>query len=526
MKVMRLSPDGRRRAAARLLPLLFALPAFSAAGEALPSAEQITDSFAAMSWSAGSEEGSSAAALYAGAETLYCQTGRERVKKLCAGDTLNDDLMEKITSSGFPDAKKGESASGSVFYGEKRRELYFVLRTQAGTLCRALRVSIGDAAARAGKAVVSECSADNFVLPASPSVTPLPPETLWGGVKVKGAAPELALHSLKSSEAGKDVPAAALPLPDTVLTNIAMTVTGGGSSRSVTCLADVRHLERCGSSGNFYAGADIALLPGEVLEAESRDGKSAAKVFITDGKTRIPAWYSDLRLLEKGGKGQGISDFALASMEPPATFAGFSNDTLYLAVHENGTEGPVTAISVSPRMSPGLDGGSLRFFLRSASPYSFPGYCSALSRLLESAEDDRSVPDALYDSAVLRRAAYCRGGLLGHFCTRGRRADTLHHGTLRSAERYFSAMKGELLFRKSLELAEGGRAGSGSASFSPELDIYFREFMRLDELQRRRKASEADRALLEGGHWAGIPELDGDDRSCLDDLERQGADRK
>lgn len=311
-----------------------------------------------MSWSAGSEEGSSAAALYAGAETLYCQTGRERVKKLCAGDTLNDDLMEKITSSGFPDAKKGESASGSVFYGEKRRELYFVLRTQAGTLCRALRVSIGDAAARAGKAVVSECSADNFVLPASHSVTPLPPETLWGGVKVKGAAPELALHSLKSSEAGKDVPAAALPLPDTVLTNIAMTVTGGGSSRSVTCLADVRHLERCGSSGNFYAGADIALLPGEVLEAESRDGKSAAKVFITDGKTRIPAWYSDLRLLEKGGKGQGISDFALASMEPPATFAGFSNDTLYLAVHENGTEGPVTAISVSPRMSPGLDGGA------------------------------------------------------------------------------------------------------------------------------------------------------------------------
>jgi len=50
--------------------------------------------------------------------------------------------------------------------------------------------------------------------------------------------------------------------------------------------------------------------------------------------------------------------------------------------------------------------------------------------------------------------------------------------------------------------------------------------MRLDELQRRRNASEADRALLEGGHWAGIPELDGDDRSCLDDLERQGVDRK
>ena len=479
-----------------------------------------------MSWSAGSEEGSSAAALYAGAGALDCQTGRERVKKLCAGDTLNDDLMEKITSSGFPDAKKGESASGSVFYGEKRRELYFVLRTQAGTLCRALRVSIGDAAARAGKAVVSECSADNFVLPASHSVTPLPPETLWGGVKVKGAAPELALHSLKSSEAGKDVPAAALPLPDTVLTNIAMTVTGGGSSRSVTCLADARHLARCGASGNYFSGADIELLPGEVLDVESVDGKVTAKVFITDGKARIPAWYSDLRLLEKGGKGPGISDFALSAMEPSVTFAGFSKDTLFLAEHEKGTESPVTAISVSPRNSKGLDEGSLRFFLRSASPYSFPGYCSALSRLLESAEDDRSVPDALYDSAVLRRAAYCRGGLLGHFCTRGRRADTLHHGTLRSAERYFSAMKGELLFRKSLELAEGGRAGSGSASFSPELDIYFREFMRLDELQRRRKASEADRALLEGGHWAGIPELDGDDRSCLDDLERQGADRK
>ena len=525
MKVMRLSQHGRRRAAARLLPLLFALSAFSAYSEAVPQAEQISDDFAALSWTGGSGKGSSAAAMYAGAEALYCATGRERVKKLCAADAANDDLRGKVSSFSLPDAKKGESASGAVFYGEKRRELYFVLRSQSGEDCRVLQVSIGDAAARAGKAVVSECSAERFTVPQVPEVSPLPPENIWGGVKVRGAIPEPALHQ-GGGAAAKGAPSAALPLPGEAPSTLVMNVTGGGSSRIVTCLADVRHLARCGASGNYFSGADIELLPGEVLDVESVDGKVTAKVFITDGKARIPAWYSDLRLLEKGGKGPGISDFALSAMEPSVTFAGFSKDTLFLAEHEKGTESPVTAISVSPRNSKGLDEGRLRFFLRSASPYSFPGYCSALSRLLESAEDDRTVPDALYDSAVLRRAAYCRGGLLGHFCTRGRRADTLHHGTLRSAERYFSAMKGELLFRKSLELAEGGRAGSGSASFSPELDIYFREFMRLDELQRRRNASEADRALLEGGHWAGIPELDGDDRSCLDDLERQGADRK
>ena len=526
MGVSRFPSDGRRGAAALILPLLFVLPAFPAFPETSSSALQITDDFAAMSWTGGKEKGSSAAAMYAGAESLCCMTGRDRVKRLCAGDSVNDDLRERISSFGFPDAKDGASASGAVFYGEKRRELYFVLRTGAGTACKALEVSIGDAAARSGKAVVTECSAESLALPAAPAVSPLPPETVWGGVKARGAVPELMLHSKGSGRVMKEARAAVLPLPKTALTSLAMNVTGGGGSRSVTCLADVLHLERCGSSGNFYAGADIGLLPGEVLEAESRDGKVTAKVFITDGKVRIPAGYSDLRLLEKGGKGQGISDFALASMEPPATFAGFSNDTLYLAVHENGTEGPVTAISVSPRMSPGLDGGSLRFFIRSGSPYSFPGYCSSLSRLLEGARDDRSVPDALYDSAVLRRAAYCRGGLLGHFCTRARRPDTLHYGTLRSPERYFSAMRGELLFRKSLELAGSGRAGSGSAAFSPELDIYLREFMRLDELQRRKSAAETDRRLLEGGHWAGVPELDSDDLSCLDDLERRGVARK
>ena len=475
-----------------------------------------------MSWTGGKEKGSSAAAMYAGAETLYCMTGRDRVKRLCAGDSVNDDLRERISSFGFPDAKDGASASGTVFYGEKRRELYFVLRTGAGTACKALEVSIGDAAARSGKAVVTECSAESLALPAAPAVSPLPPETVWGGVKARGAVPELMLHSKGSGRVMKEARAAVLPLPKTALTSLAMNVTGGGGSRSVTCLADVLHLERCGSSGNFYAGADIALLPGEVLEAESRDGKSAAKVFITDGKTRIPAWYSDLRLLERGGKGPGLSDFALSAMEPSVTFAGFSRDTLYLAEHENGTESPVTAISASPRKSPGLDEASLRFFIRSASPYSFPGYCQSLSRLLESSKDDSSVPDALYDSAVLRRAAYCRGGLLGHFCRRGRRPDSLHHGNLRSEERYFAAMRGELIFRKSLELAGSGIAGSGSASFCPELDIYFREFLRLDGMQRRKNALEADQRLLEGGHWAGVPELDGDERSCLDDLRRPG----
>ena len=87
-------------------------------------------------------------------------------------------------------------------------------------------------------------------------------------------------------------------------------------------------------------------------------------------------------------------------------------------------------------------------------------------------------------------------------------------------------MRGELIFRKSLELAGSGIAGSGSASFCPELDIYFREFLRLDGMQRRKNAAETDRRLLEGGHWAGVPELDSDDLSCLDDLERRGVARK
>lgn len=165
----------------------FALSAFSAYSEAVPQAEQISDDFAALSWTGGSGKGSSAAAMYAGAEALYCATGRERVKKLCAADAANDDLRGKVSSFSLPDAKKGESASGAVFYGEKRRELYFVLRSQSGEDCRVLQVSIGDAAARAGKAVVSECSAERFTVPQVPEVSPLPPENIWGGVKVRGA---------------------------------------------------------------------------------------------------------------------------------------------------------------------------------------------------------------------------------------------------------------------------------------------------------------------------------------------------
>ena len=110
MGVSRFPSDGRRGAAALILPLLFVLPAFPAFPETSSSALQITDDFAAMSWTGGKEKGSSAAAMYAGAETLYCMTGRDRVKRLCAGDSVNDDLRERISSFGFPAAKDGASA--------------------------------------------------------------------------------------------------------------------------------------------------------------------------------------------------------------------------------------------------------------------------------------------------------------------------------------------------------------------------------------------------------------------------------